>query len=66
VSYEPDGSCSQRGEGQQVSEFDDLGVGRFVARNIVEAHGGTMSDNNDCDQAVIQILLPALAEEDER
>lgn len=35
------------------------GLGLFIARHIVEAHGGTISAESDGDGAVFRILLPA-------
>ncbi len=57
VSYQPDLS-----DGDPTTEFDDIGVGRFVTTMIVEAHGGTLTEQTGGGDTTVQIRLPVLSE----
>jgi len=45
------------------TEFDDAGVGRYVTAIIVQAHGGTVTEQTDCDRMTVRIQLPVILEE---
>jgi len=62
VAFYPD-SANHSSEGPQKDyEFDDLGVGRYVTATIVEAHGGTLTEEADETSTTIRIRLPLLVE----
>src|SRR5262249_27418564 len=63
VSYDPPASDEVPGDLNCVeNEFDDLSVARHVTAMLVEAHGGTVSEESDGGNTVVHIRIPALAE----
>jgi len=62
VSYERS-PWSDEAEGvhQGSTDFDDLGVGRHVTAMIMEAHGGTLTEQADEAVTTIVIRLPVLS-----
>ena len=62
VSYEPPpvpaAEDDEVREGK--TEFDDLGVSGYVTSMIVEAHGGTLTEQADGGTATVRIQIPAM------
>jgi two-component system, OmpR family, phosphate regulon sensor histidine kinase PhoR len=44
------------------TDLDDMGVSRYVTAMVVEAHGGTFTEQADHDDATLRIRLPAMSE----
>jgi hypothetical protein len=42
-------------------EYDDIGIGRSVATTIVEAHGGSLSNEATESEVTLRIYLPSRA-----
>jgi len=62
VAFYPDSAHHSAETSQSDYEFDDLGVGRYVTATIVEAHGGTLTEEADDTATTIRIRLPLLVE----
>jgi signal transduction histidine kinase len=62
VAFYPDSANHSAETPQPDYEFDDLGVGRYVTATIVEAHGGTLTEEADETSTTIRIRLPLLVE----
>jgi signal transduction histidine kinase len=43
------------------TDLDDLGVSRYVTAMVVKAHGGTLTEQVEGDDATVRIRLPALS-----
>ena len=63
VSYHPYLSSDENGDAREpLTDFDDIGVSRYVTTQIVEAHGGTLIEQTDGDGTTVRIRLPVLLE----
>jgi nitrogen-specific signal transduction histidine kinase len=60
ISYQPQSSNGEAGDQcPNATDFDDMGVARYVTKVIVEAHGGTLTEQADGDVTTIRIRFPA-------
>ena len=63
VSYHPYHSNADEGDARMAAtEFDDIGVGRYVTTQVVEAHGGTFTEHTDGERTTVRIRLPMFLE----
>ena len=62
VSFRPSVSTDLDDTFRKEAEFDDLGVGRYVTTTIIEAHGGSFTEQFDDAVNTIRIRLPAISE----
>jgi signal transduction histidine kinase len=60
VTYQPPPSKDELGDDCQPStDFDDIGVGRYVTAVIVEGHGGRLTERAEDGDTTVRITLPA-------
>jgi two-component system phosphate regulon sensor histidine kinase PhoR len=63
VSYQlPSPSVESGDAPHSDTDLDDLGVSRYVTAMVVEAHGGTLTEQAYDDDATVEIRLPAMSE----
>jgi signal transduction histidine kinase len=62
VSFQPPPSDETVDKAPAVTEYDDIGVSRYVTTTIVEAHGGTLTEQAESGVTTIRINLPATRE----
>ncbi len=64
VRYQP--LPPDEGTREEYGEYDDLGIGRSVARMIVDAHGGALREERAGSETTAWIRLPAAERADGR
>jgi signal transduction histidine kinase len=62
VSFQPPSSGEAADQAPAATEYDDIGVSRYITTTIVEAHGGTLTEQTDAGVTAIRIRIPAAPE----